>query len=396
MLAANIPPRFPAVWAYGATPNVTVRSIPTLSQTLITPGAASLQDGFPPLCFTPIGGGGIPPFGQDTNGILKQITQWSQWAAAGGPVFYDNTFATSAQVNGYPAGAVLSSSLVPGLLWRSTVDNNTTNPDSTSSANWVQVALIGLGGPTTFYVNASTGNDATGTGMIGAPWQTLQRAFDVFQKQYHFQNQAVTVQLADGTYTNAATLNGGISGLNLPANLTITGNSGSPGNVIYTAPISLQYAGAMLQVQNFKMQGSYGIETSYGATAQIGGGMVWGTMSGYHIYGNTRGNVIIAGSYSIVGGASAHISMLGGSYCAQNGGLTWTLSGSPAFGAFVIADGASVVSAASSTSHYSGAAGGSGSPANVTATSLVYGTGGNNSYFPGFGAPITGTLGQYL
>src|SRR5262249_55866104 len=53
-----------------------VRVIPQASQIGITNCAASLTDGFPPLAFVPQSAGGCPPFGQDFNGILKQITQW--------------------------------------------------------------------------------------------------------------------------------------------------------------------------------------------------------------------------------------------------------------------------------------------------------------------------------
>jgi hypothetical protein len=290
---------------------------------------------------------------------------------------------------------LLTSAVIPGLLWRSSVDDNPTDPDSVSAANWAQVGRICLTAPTTFYVNVSTGSDTTGTGMVSAPWKTLQRAFSVFQAQYDFQDHVVTVQLADGTYPDTAQLNGGIEGLTQPGHLIINGNSGTPSNVIYTAPISFQFAGSMGSVQNFKMSGTYGVTSSYGATAQIGSGMVWGPMSGYHIYGNTRGNVIISGNYTINGGAAAHISMLAGSCCSQGGGLTWTVTGNPAISSFVIADGLSLVSAAAAQgSSYSGTA--TGSNATVSASSLVYGTGANNSYFPGNGGVNVATQGQYL
>jgi len=55
---------------------------PQASQIGITNCAASLTDGFPPLTFVPVAQGGCPPFGSDFNGILRQITQWSQWMQA--------------------------------------------------------------------------------------------------------------------------------------------------------------------------------------------------------------------------------------------------------------------------------------------------------------------------
>jgi hypothetical protein len=131
---ANTPPKFPLVWGANAG-RPYLRSIPSGSQIGTQNCAASLNDGFPPLTFVPAAAGGCPPFGQDFNGILKQITQWSQWYQAGGPIFYDSAFASSA-ANGYPNGAIIQSAIVPGDFWMSTADNNTTNPDA-GGANWV-------------------------------------------------------------------------------------------------------------------------------------------------------------------------------------------------------------------------------------------------------------------
>jgi hypothetical protein len=129
------PPKFGIPWAASAGVPY-INSIPVPSQIGIQNCRASLTDGFPPLTFTPPGAGGCPPFGADWNGIIKQITQWSQWQAAGGPVFFDGTFATNA--GGYPNGAKLMSAVTPGTVWMSTIDNNTTNPDTAAAANWVQ------------------------------------------------------------------------------------------------------------------------------------------------------------------------------------------------------------------------------------------------------------------
>ena len=72
-----------------------IRAIPTPSQIGIQDGAASFADGFPPLNFAPVASGGVPPFGQDMNGILNQITAWTRWQAAGGPIRYDVSFAVA-------------------------------------------------------------------------------------------------------------------------------------------------------------------------------------------------------------------------------------------------------------------------------------------------------------
>ena len=139
MQSTNIPSKIPLPFANAAS-STYKNTIPTASQIGITNGKASLTDGFPPLTFTPIGSGGVPPFGGDMNGILYEITAIQQWQEAGGFFLYDSTFSTA--IGGYPKGAVLQSSSFNGL-WVSSAENNTTNPD-TGGAGWVSLAFEGL------------------------------------------------------------------------------------------------------------------------------------------------------------------------------------------------------------------------------------------------------------
>lgn len=149
MQTSDVPVKFPIPFANGAS-GTYKRQVPTPSQVGIDDGAASLTTGFPPDTFIPTSGGGIPPDGRDFNGILFQATAWARWLAAGGPIYYDGTFATA--IGGYPAGTMLQSSVTPGKFWISTANNNTTDPDGGSPANW-------LSGPT---VSLSGGNAALG------------------------------------------------------------------------------------------------------------------------------------------------------------------------------------------------------------------------------------------
>jgi hypothetical protein len=138
MLASQIPARIPLPFANGGTKN----TIPTASQIGITPGAASLTDGFPPLTFTPLAAGGVPPAGADFNGILNAITAVQQWQSAGGSFTFNTAFSTS--IGGYPKGATLMSTS-GDTNWLSTADNNTTDPDSVAAANWVALDACGIG-----------------------------------------------------------------------------------------------------------------------------------------------------------------------------------------------------------------------------------------------------------
>lgn len=136
MQASAIPVKFNIPFASAAGGSY-IRNIPQASQIGVQNGAASLTDGFPPLTFVPVGSGGVPPFGQDFNGLLKQITQWTQWNNAGAMTTWDTAFATA--VGGYPQGAFLLNLAGTGF-WLCTVDNNMTNPDA-AGAGWIPIVL---------------------------------------------------------------------------------------------------------------------------------------------------------------------------------------------------------------------------------------------------------------
>jgi microcystin-dependent protein len=130
--------KFPVPFGNSAT-GTYIRTVP---ETTADPVAASLQLGWPPATGTPVGAGGTPPDIRDENGILFQISAWTRWANAGGPVFYDVAFSTA--IGGYPKGALLNATAGAGIYWVSTVDDNTSDPD-TGGANWDSVQIIGLG-----------------------------------------------------------------------------------------------------------------------------------------------------------------------------------------------------------------------------------------------------------
>lgn len=133
MASSSIPTKIPVYWAQTASNSFATCPMPTPSQIPITAGRASWTDGFPPLTFLPAVSGGVPPFGQDFNGVLCQISQWTRWFNAGAGIPYDATFQSA--IGGYPKGAIVPSSVTFGIVWVSTVENNTSNPD-TGGAGW--------------------------------------------------------------------------------------------------------------------------------------------------------------------------------------------------------------------------------------------------------------------
>ena len=168
MQSSQIPVKFQIPFANSAGGSYT-RPVPTASQIGIVPFAASLTDGFPPQCFSP---GGAPE-GQDFNGLLNQMSAWLRWAQAGAPVTYDATF--SAAIGGYPIGALLQKAGTPGAFWYSTVENNTSNPD-TGGANWSTFASGGGGGSS----NANGPYYGVDTGAANAMVATVSPTFASF------------------------------------------------------------------------------------------------------------------------------------------------------------------------------------------------------------------------
>lgn len=137
MQLSNLPTRIQVPFAVSGSK----RTIPVASQIGVTPGAASFTDGFPPLTFTPLAGGGIPPAGQDFNGVLNAITAIQQWQAAGGSFTYNSAWSTAN--NGYPQGAVILRADGTGY-WFNTTDNNTADPDGATPTGWVPEWQYGI------------------------------------------------------------------------------------------------------------------------------------------------------------------------------------------------------------------------------------------------------------
>jgi hypothetical protein len=414
MLNSSIPTKFPLRWGQNAG-GAYIRSIPTTSQIGIQNGAASLNDGFPPLTCQPIASGGTPPWGQDHNGILNQITAWNQWQQAGAAVQYDGTFSTA--VGGYPIGAIVASTATPGAFYISLVDNNTNAllDNGASQTGWKYAFLLstttGLSFPPVidFYVAAS-GNDSTGIGTFANPWATIQHAINVISQSYVYFG-TITIHVANGTYVTGV---GQWAGFIPPSNIaswSILGNPGSPASVII----------------NSTATGSRGFG-SYGSVVTVNGFQI----SAYYecVNANSRSswtasNLILNGSQTTMVGLSAYVDSLlslSGSItftgtmrnaiCASEGAyiqvgytdivnttyVTLTFSGTPSFINTVEADLASTITFVS-TGGVVTISGGATSTHNYAATGngVIYTNGAGVNYIPGTASTgLTANGGQYF
>lgn len=108
----------------------------------IADGLAAMDSGFPSTTLTPRSAGGVPPHGEDFNGILYTMSAKLQASDAGAKYPFDATFSTS--IGGYPNGAAVMSSDLAGE-WLNTTDANSTNPEgtATTSTGWVPLNFAG-------------------------------------------------------------------------------------------------------------------------------------------------------------------------------------------------------------------------------------------------------------
>lgn len=107
----------------------------TIPETATGSNLASMQEGFPVITMTDVDQGGMPPQGQDMNGILFDVTTAIRYQQAGGLFPYDATFAQT--IDGYPLGALLTAA-DGSCLYQNTVSGNVSDPDN-GGQGWSQI-----------------------------------------------------------------------------------------------------------------------------------------------------------------------------------------------------------------------------------------------------------------
>lgn len=394
MLASQIPTKMPVVWGASAGPSY-INTIPTTSQIGIAAGRASYPDGFVPLNFVPVGAGGSPPFGGDFNGILSQITAWSQWQQAGAPIGYDPAF--SASVGGYAKGAVIAAAIF-GNFWMSAVDNNTSDPD-TGGANWIGYTPLGITANTTFFINNSTGSDSNNGTTTGTAWASLAHAIQVL-KGLNLNGFTVTLQLAN---TGVAYASPGVFAAPSSGVIVIQGNA--------TAQSSYQISGAGVGTN----QGVIGC--SFGTLSLVGLELVNTGTTNHLLLAENGGNVFcqnvtfittVAGALALcLASVAGQITLQTGCIFAGSAGFMWLASGgtivmaaglatasSPAFSVAVVeATNLGVILLAGSFSW--GGSGATGVRYSATLNGVINTGGAGAGFFPGSSSGSTATGGQY-
>ena len=101
-------------------------------------GRAGFDQGFSAINMTAKEAGGIPPFGQDFNGIFYEVTNILRYMQAGGQPTFDSALATA--IGGYPKGAMVLGNDGTSV-YKNIVDSNSSNPNSGGSG-WAREDLI--------------------------------------------------------------------------------------------------------------------------------------------------------------------------------------------------------------------------------------------------------------
>jgi hypothetical protein len=240
-----------------------------------------------------------------------------------------------------------------------------------------------------FYVSPS-GNDAN-NGSSGAPWFTLQHAWNAISALYDLAGFTITINLANGTYTTGLFASGALPGQIGSNSIIFNGNS-TPSSVTVstTAGNSCFTANAaFFTVQGMTLTASGGDASCLQSGTQGGiafSNIDFGSAAYAHIAAN-NGSIQATGGYSIVGSADYHW------VCTAHGLIlivdtAVTVSGTPAFTIFASCVSQSLMEVYGNT--YSGSA--TGKLYDVSQNSVVIS---GASTFPGNVAGTTETGGEF-
>jgi hypothetical protein len=247
---------------------------------------------------------------------------------------------------------------------------------------------------------ATTGSDSNSGLTSGAPFLTIQRAINVVASNYDLNGFNVTINVADGTYTGAVTVSGPWVGW---GTVTLNGDTTTPANCIISTTsancITATGAGSTINVQGFKLTtatGGHGLSAVLGGTINVTGNMNYGSIAGslYNQINCGEGIINVNNSYTISGSdtGGAHIQITPGGIVNLAGGITVTLTGTPAFANYAAVSGPSILEIANVT--FSGSA--TGTRYIATKNGVIDTGGGGASYLPGNAAGSTASGGQYV
>lgn len=209
--------------------------------------------------------------------------------------------------------------------------------------------FVNLSSVSTGNCNGSTcqaGSNANAGTTIGAPFLTIQFAYNTICQSIDLNGHNVTVQLTDGNYTeNVSTcpyVGRGTNGHTGP--VMTQGNASTPTSVSLQpasgdAITATETAGLEWEFQNLKLSPPTGnsILADQGSWIVLGAGITFGTTTSNHVTAQYGSLVEFLSSYTVAGNANAHLLIIDGSRVIYAGAPAVTISGSPTIGTFVSA-----------------------------------------------------------
>lgn len=139
---------------------------------------ASIEEGFPQITMQAPANGGLPPFGQDFNGLFYTVSSLNCFLQNGGYITFSQ--AVSDKIGGYPSGAILDYIDSTGSYSKvqSLIDNNTNNfvttPSFIDGVNWKQLEVSSLALATLANVDLSNLSEA-GKKVFDGQWVSKQQ-----------------------------------------------------------------------------------------------------------------------------------------------------------------------------------------------------------------------------
>lgn len=240
---------------------------------------------------------------------------------------------------------------------------------------------------TTIYVNASTGNDTTGNGTIGAPLATKQKAINVLAGLYDMAGFDVTISCS-GNGTDGAGVTGPLLGQTGANSLIFDGGGTAQVNVTNGTCFACS-GGAQFTVQNFALLTTSGSSANgIGSVLTNNGGTIlhsgndFGACVNSHQSTDGLGALILAtGNYTISGGAASSHAVGEGLCRVTTGVVTITLSGTPAFpGGFALGALGGLVDFSAAVFAGTGA---TGPHYSLFSGGIIQTSGGGPNFFPG-------------
>lgn len=141
--------------------------IPEKYETSMESNQATWDQGFGQITMLPVSAGGLPPKGQDFNGILNQMCETIVHISKGGVFKFSADYATA--INGYPKGAILQSE-DEKKYYQSLIDNNKVNFNTASQdqikASWKLVMTDDLLDQLSKKLESSAIVQSTGTSTV--------------------------------------------------------------------------------------------------------------------------------------------------------------------------------------------------------------------------------------